>query len=67
VKCILNLLKHALPGFEEAVCMKGLNFAVANLHSNIHMKCAVESFVSKFPQTMGMEFRWEIRSVLRCI
>jgi hypothetical protein len=28
------------------------------------MACAVESVVSKLPQTQGMEFRWKIRSML---
>jgi hypothetical protein len=28
------------------------------------MACAVESVVSKLPQTLGMEFRWKIRSIL---
>jgi hypothetical protein len=28
------------------------------------MACAVKSVVSKLPQTLGMEFRWNIRSAL---
>jgi hypothetical protein len=28
------------------------------------MACAVESVVSKLPQSLAMEFRWKIRSVL---
>jgi hypothetical protein len=28
------------------------------------MSCAVESVISKLPQTQGMEFRWKIRSML---
>jgi hypothetical protein len=28
------------------------------------MACAVGSVVSKLPQTLGMEFRWKIRSML---
>jgi hypothetical protein len=28
------------------------------------MACAVESVVFKFPQTLGMEFRWKTRSML---
>jgi hypothetical protein len=44
--------------------MKGLNFSVTYPHSNLDMACAVESVVSKIPQTLGMEFRWKIRSML---
>jgi hypothetical protein len=44
--------------------MKGLNFSVMNPHSNLDMACVVESVVSKLPQTLGMEFRWKIRSML---
>jgi hypothetical protein len=28
------------------------------------MACAVASVISKLPQTMGMDFNWEIRSML---
>jgi hypothetical protein len=28
------------------------------------MVCAVESVIPKLPQTLGMEFRWKIRSML---
>jgi hypothetical protein len=42
--------------------MKGLNFSFMNPHSNLDMICAVESVVSKLPQTLGMEFRWRILS-----
>jgi hypothetical protein len=28
------------------------------------MACAMESVVSELPQTLGMEFRWKIRSML---
>ncbi|PNF20184.1 hypothetical protein B7P43_G16972 [Cryptotermes secundus] len=44
--------------------MKGLNFSVTRPHSNLDMACAVESVVSKLPQTKGMEFRWKVRSML---
>jgi hypothetical protein len=29
------------------------------------MTCAVESVVSKLPQTSGMEFRWKVRTILQ--
>jgi hypothetical protein len=29
------------------------------------MACALESVVSKLPQTLGMEFRWKNRSMLQ--
>jgi hypothetical protein len=61
-KFILNLSKHVLTDSEEAVLMKGMTFSVANPHSNLDMACAVESVVSKLPQTLGMEFRWKIRA-----
>jgi hypothetical protein len=44
--------------------MKSLNFSVTYPHSNLDMACAVESVVSKLPQTLVMEFRWEIKSML---
>jgi hypothetical protein len=44
--------------------MKGFNFSVSYPHSNLDMACAVESIVSKLPQTLGMESRWKIRSML---
>jgi hypothetical protein len=49
---------------EEAVLKKGLNFSVSNKHSYMVMVCAVESAFSDLPQTLGMEFRWRIRSML---
>jgi hypothetical protein len=63
-KFIINLSKYVLTDSEEAVLMKGLNFLVTNPHSNLHMACAVESVVSKLPQTLGMEIRSKIRSML---
>jgi hypothetical protein len=45
---------------EEAALMKGLNFSVENLYSNLDMACVVESVVSEIPQTLGMEFRYKI-------
>jgi hypothetical protein len=44
--------------------MKGLNFSITYPHSNLDMACAVESVVSKLPHSLGMEFRWEIWSML---
>jgi hypothetical protein len=44
--------------------MKGLNFSITYPHSNLDIACAVESAVAKFPQPLGMEFRWKIRSML---
>jgi hypothetical protein len=44
--------------------MKGLNFSVTYPHSNLDMAYAVECIVSKLPQTLGMELRWEIMSTL---
>jgi hypothetical protein len=44
--------------------MKGLNFSVTYPYSNMDMACAVESIVSKLPQTLGMEFQWKTRSML---
>jgi hypothetical protein len=49
---------------EEAVPKKGLNFSVSNSHSYMIIVCAVESAASDLPQTLGMEFRCRIRSVL---
>jgi hypothetical protein len=63
-KFILSLSEHILTDAEEAVLMKGLNFSVTYPHSNLDVACAVESAVAKLPQTLGMEFRWEIRSML---
>jgi hypothetical protein len=63
-KIILNLPKHILTDCDDAVFMKGLKFAVTDPHSNVDMLCAVESLISKFPQTLGMEFSWKIRSML---
>jgi hypothetical protein len=62
-KFILSLSEHILTDSEKAVLMKGLNFSVTYSHSNLDMACAVESVVSKLPQTLGMEFRWKIRSM----
>jgi hypothetical protein len=45
--------------------MKGLNFAVVKPHSCLDMACAVESVVSKLPQTLAMEFRWMVRTMLQ--
>jgi hypothetical protein len=50
-KFILILSKYVLTDTEEAVLMKGFNFLVTNPHSNLDMACAVESVVSKLPQT----------------
>jgi hypothetical protein len=50
-KFILNLSKCALTESEEAIVMKGLNFAVTRSHLNLDMAYAVESVVSKLPQT----------------
>jgi hypothetical protein len=49
---------------DEAVLMKGSNFLVTNPHRNLNKSCAVESIVSMFPQTLGMQFRGKIRSIL---
>jgi hypothetical protein len=64
-KFVLNISEYVLTDSEESVLLKGLNFALANPHSNLDMACAVESVVSKLPQTLGMEFRWKIRSMLQ--
>jgi hypothetical protein len=64
-KFVLNLSEHVLTDHEESVLMKGLNFAIVNLHYNLDMACAVESVVSKLPQPLGMEFRWKVRSMLQ--
>jgi hypothetical protein len=40
---------------EEGNHMKGSNFSVENLLSNLDMAYAVESVVSELPQTLGME------------
>jgi hypothetical protein len=63
-KVLLNLSKHTLTDSKEAVLKKGLNFAIAVLHSNLDMACAVESVVSKLPALTAMEFRWKIQSML---
>jgi hypothetical protein len=55
--------RHALPGSEEIILMKGLNFSVTYPHSGLDMECTVDS-VWKLPQTLSVEFRWRIRSVL---
>jgi hypothetical protein len=57
MKFILNLSRHVLTDYEEAVLLNGLNFMVTNPHSNLDMACAMESVVLKLPQTLGMEFR----------
>jgi hypothetical protein len=57
-------LKHVITVSEEAVLKKGLNFSVTYSHSNLDAACAVESVVSKLPQTLCEEFRWKIRSML---
>ncbi|PNF20263.1 hypothetical protein B7P43_G15436 [Cryptotermes secundus] len=44
--------------------MKSLNFSVKRPHSNLDLACAVESVVSKLPQTKGMEFGWKVRTML---
>jgi hypothetical protein len=61
----IPVTEHVLTGSEQSVLLKGLNFAIANPHSNLDMACAVESVVSKLPQTSGMEFRWKTRSMLQ--
>jgi hypothetical protein len=63
-KFVLNLSKHVLSDSEDTVLRKGLNFAVAKPHSNTDMACAAESVVLNLPGTLGMEFRWMIRSML---
>jgi hypothetical protein len=63
-KFVLNLSKHGLTDSEEAGLKKGLNFLVMYQHPNLYMACAAESVVPKLPQTLGMEFRWKIRSML---
>jgi hypothetical protein len=45
--------------------MKVLNFSVTSPHSNLDMACAVESVVSKLPQTLGMEFGWKYQVHVR--
>jgi hypothetical protein len=59
-KFVLNLPQHILTDSEKTVLWKGLNFAVAKPHSNLHMACAVETVASKLLQTLGMEFRWKV-------
>jgi hypothetical protein len=62
-KLILNL-SCVLTDSEEAFLMQGLNFLVTTSHSNMDMTCAVESVFSKLRQTLGMEFRWKVKSML---
>jgi hypothetical protein len=64
-KLILHLSEHILTDSEESVLRKGLNFSVTYPHSNLDMACAVKSIFSKPPQTLGMEFRWKIGSMLQ--
>jgi hypothetical protein len=63
-KFILNLSEHILTDSEEAILMKGLNFFITHPHFNLDMACAVKSVVSRLPQTLDVEFRWKIRSML---
>jgi hypothetical protein len=63
-KLNLNLSKHVLTDFDEAVLMKGFKFSVMNPHSYLDLVFAVESVVLKLPRTLGMEFRWKIRAML---
>jgi hypothetical protein len=63
-KFIRNISKHVLTDSEEAVLMNGSNLSVMNPYSNLDMACDVECTVSKLPQTLGMEFRWKMRSML---
>jgi hypothetical protein len=64
-KFVLNLSEYILTDHEESVLMKGLNFAVVKPHACLDMACAVRSVVSKLPQTLGMEFRWKVRTMLQ--
>jgi hypothetical protein len=54
-KFVLCLSEYVLTDSEESVLLKGLNFAIANPHSNLDMACAVESVVSKLPHTLRMQ------------
>jgi hypothetical protein len=58
------IFPNVLTDSDEAVLVKGLNFSVMNPHSYLDLACAVESIVLKLPQSLGMEFRWKIRSML---
>jgi hypothetical protein len=64
-KFVLNLSEHVLTDSEEPVLTKDLNFAIAKPHSNLDMAYSVESVVSKLPQTLGIKFRWKVRSILQ--
>jgi hypothetical protein len=44
--------------------IKCLNFAVINPQSNVDMACAMKCVALKLAQTLGIEFRWMIRSML---
>jgi hypothetical protein len=63
-KFMLNFSKHILTGSEEIVRMKDFKFSLQNPNSNVDMACALETIVSKFPQTLSMKFRWKINSML---
>jgi hypothetical protein len=52
-KSILDLLKHAVTDSKETVLMKGLNLAVVNPHSNLHVLFAIELVVSKHCSVSG--------------
>jgi hypothetical protein len=56
--------KHILTDSEEAVLIRSLNVSVTYSHQNLDVACAVESVVSKHPQTLDMEFRWKTRFML---
>jgi hypothetical protein len=63
-KCIDYFSRRAVTGSEEIVLMKGLNFSVTYPHYNLDMECTVNSVVWKLSQTLSVEFRWKIRSML---
>jgi hypothetical protein len=48
----------------KVVLLKDLNLSVMNPHANLDRTCAVKSVLSKLPQTMFVEFKWKIRSML---
>lgn len=53
------------PASEEAVFGKGFDYAAANPHCNLGMVCTIESLIPKLLLTLGMEFRWKIKFMLK--
>jgi hypothetical protein len=60
---VLNLSKHVLTDSEETVLKKILKFAITKPHSIVDLACAAEVAVPNFSETLGMEYRWKIRTM----